>query len=103
VETGIKIIEGMRGHTSGLAIPAFVIDLPQGGGKVPLQPDYLLAQTEDELVLRNYQGHTFRYRNPVTLKSAEPTNEELCPAKNATASPPREALPVRVRRSSKCG
>jgi lysine 2,3-aminomutase len=103
VETGIKIIEGMRGHTSGLAIPAFVIDLPQGGGKVPLQPDYLLAQTEDELVLRNYQGHTFRYRNPVTLQCAEPTNEELCPAKNATASPPREALPVRVRRSSKCG
>jgi len=64
VEAGIEIIEGMRGHTSGLAIPAFVVDLPQGGGKVPLQPDYVLLQTEEELVLRNYQGRLFRYRNP---------------------------------------
>jgi len=64
VETGIKIIEGMRGHTSGLGVPTFVIDLPQGGGKVPLQPDYVLAQTEEKLILRNYEGRLFRYRNP---------------------------------------
>jgi len=64
VEVGIKIIEGMRGHTSGLAVPTFVIDLPQGGGKVPLQPNYVLLKTEEELVLRNYQGRLFRYRNP---------------------------------------
>lgn len=64
VEAGIKIIEGMRGHTSGLAVPTFVVDLSQGGGKVPLQPNYLLSQTEDELVLRNYEGRIFRYRNP---------------------------------------
>lgn len=64
VETGIKIIEGMRGHTSGLAIPTFVIDLPDGGGKVPLQPNYVLAQTSDELILRNYQGRFVWYRNP---------------------------------------
>jgi lysine 2,3-aminomutase len=64
VETGIKIIAGMRGHTSGLAIPTFVIDLPGGGGKVPLQPEYVISQTEDSLILRNYQGHVFSYRNP---------------------------------------
>ncbi len=64
VEAGIKIIEGMRGHTSGLAMPTFVVDLPQGGGKVPLQPNYVLAQTEKELLLRNYQGKLFHYRNP---------------------------------------
>ena len=64
VETGIRIIEGMRGHTSGLAVPAFVIDLPDGGGKVPLQPDYVLAKTGTEMIIRNYQGHLFRYRNP---------------------------------------
>ncbi len=64
VETGIMIIEKMRGHTSGLAVPTFVIDLPDGGGKVPLQPNYLLAQTENELILRNYQGRFFWYRNP---------------------------------------
>jgi lysine 2,3-aminomutase len=65
VEVGMKIIEGMYGHTSGLAVPTFVIDLSQGGGKIPLQPNYILAQTEDELVLRNYEGHIFHYRNPV--------------------------------------
>jgi lysine 2,3-aminomutase len=64
VETGIKIIEGLRGHTSGLAIPAFVIDLPNGGGKIPIQPNYVLSRNEDELVLRNYQGRIYHYRNP---------------------------------------
>jgi lysine 2,3-aminomutase len=64
VEVGVKIIEGMRGFTSGLAVPTFVVDLVNGGGKVPLQPNYLLAQTEDELLLRNYEGHVYRYRNP---------------------------------------
>jgi len=64
MEVGIKIIEGMRGHTSGLAVPTFVVDLPQGGGKVPLQPNYVLSQTEEELLLKNYEGQVFRYRNP---------------------------------------
>jgi lysine 2,3-aminomutase len=65
VETGINIIEGMRGYTSGLAVPTFVIDLPQGGGKVPLQPNYIRSQTEGELTLRNYQGRILRYRDPL--------------------------------------
>ncbi len=47
VETGLKIIEGLRGHTSGLAVPTFVIDLPDGGGKVPLQPNYLLRYNKE--------------------------------------------------------
>lgn len=64
VDVGIKIIEGMRGHTSGLAIPTFVVDLPDGGGKVPLQPNYVLVQNEEALELRNYQGRLFHYRNP---------------------------------------
>jgi lysine 2,3-aminomutase len=64
VEVGVRIIDGMRGHTSGLAIPSFVIDLPNGGGKVPMQPNYVLMQTRDELVLRNYARHIFQYRNP---------------------------------------
>jgi len=64
VETGTRIIEGMRGHTSGLAVPTFVVDLVQGGGKVPLQPNYVLSQTEDELLLKNYEGNVYRYRNP---------------------------------------
>lgn len=64
IETGLKIMEGLRGHTSGLAVPSFVIDLPGGGGKVPVQPSYLLKRNRDELVLRNYEGGVFRYRNP---------------------------------------
>ncbi|MCX7911535.1 MAG: KamA family radical SAM protein [Dehalococcoidales bacterium] len=68
VETGIKIIEGMRGHTSGLAVPTFVVDLVHGGGKVPLQPNYVLSMTRDELLLRNYEGKVFRYRNPNPAK-----------------------------------
>ena len=77
VEVGIKIIEGMRGYTSGLAVPTFVIDLSQGGGKVPLQPNYVLAQTQDELVLRNYEGHIFHYRNPVKQVHEESPTEAV--------------------------
>ena len=65
VQVGIKIIEKMRGNTSGLAIPSFVIDPPGGMGKIPLQHDYVLSQKEDELILKNYQGKIFSYRNPV--------------------------------------
>jgi lysine 2,3-aminomutase len=77
VETGIKIIEGLRGHTSGLAIPAFVIDLPDGGGKVPLQPDYVLAKTGAEMIIRNYQGHLFRYRNPGSIQLEMGVSEKI--------------------------
>jgi len=90
VETGIRIIEGMRGHTSGLAIPTFVIDLPQGGGKVPIQPNYVLTHTEGELVLRNYEERVFHYRNPRTVARPEPA-EVLCPAGSGTSSLPQEA------------
>ena len=54
----------MRGHTSGLAVPTFVVDLVQGGGKVPLQPNYVLAMNDEELLLKNYEGNVYRYRNP---------------------------------------
>ncbi len=66
VEVGLNMIEGLRGHTSGLAVPAFVIDLPDGGGKVPLQPNYVLKRNKEELILRNYEDNLFRYRNPRT-------------------------------------
>jgi lysine 2,3-aminomutase len=70
VETGIKIMEGLRGHTSGLAIPTYVIDLPFGGGKVPLQANYVVAKSEGELILKNYQGRLFRFRNPGSSTAA---------------------------------
>lgn len=64
IETGVNIIAGMRGYTSGMAIPTFVIDLPGGGGKVPLQPEYLISASGHEYIFRNYQGRIFRCRNP---------------------------------------
>ena len=63
IDKGIEIIEGLRGHTSGLAIPQYVIDAPGGGGKVPVNPNYLLEhdKTRQRAVLRNYQGKLFEY------------------------------------------
>ena len=61
VRKGIEIIQALRGHTTGYAIPQYVIDAPGGGGKVPLNPDYVEAITEDEIVFRNYEGRRFRY------------------------------------------
>ena len=88
VGVGIKIIAGMRGHTSGLAIPTFVVDLSQGGGKVPLQPNYVLSQTEEELLVKNYQGHIFRYRNPGKHVQEEFPAELLWPVDSAAVSVP---------------
>ncbi len=68
VDKGLEIVEGIRGHTSGLAQPMFVIDLPGGGGKVPLQPNYMLLKNEENVLLRNYEGKTFEYRNPVNTE-----------------------------------
>lgn len=61
---GIQIIEEMRGHTGGLCIPSFVVDAPGGGGKIPLQPFYLLSIGDQEIMLRNYEGLMIRYFNP---------------------------------------
>lgn len=61
VETGIRITESLVGHTSGLAVPRYVIDAPGGGGKIPLQPDYILSIEEDRVVLRNYAGKVYVY------------------------------------------
>jgi len=63
LETGLKIAESLRGHTSGLAIPHFVIDAPGGGGKIPILPNYVLHMDEEEIILRNYQNKVFRYKN----------------------------------------
>lgn len=65
VERGIEIIEGLRGHTTGYAVPSFVIDAPGGGGKIPLMPNYVVGREGDDVVLRNYAGETFRYHDPI--------------------------------------
>ena len=64
IETGRKIMRALRGWTSGLANPHFVIDAPGGGGKVPLLPEYVESFTDDEVVLRNFKGDRYVYRQP---------------------------------------
>jgi lysine 2,3-aminomutase len=64
VEAGMKIIEALRGHTSGLAVPHFVIDAPGGGGKIPIAPEYVVARDGKRWVLRNYAGETYEYVEP---------------------------------------
>ena len=64
VEKGLEIIKALRGWTSGLAVPHFVIDAPGGGGKIPLLPEYVESINDDEVVLRNYAGQRFTYKQP---------------------------------------
>ena len=64
VSKGLEIIEGLRGHTTGYAIPQFVIDGPGGGGKIPLNPDYVVENDPEKVTLRNYEGETFTYPEP---------------------------------------
>ncbi|MBI5360301.1 MAG: KamA family radical SAM protein [Planctomycetes bacterium] len=61
MERGLDIIRGLRGYTSGLAVPHFVIDAPQGGGKIPLLPKYVTRRTNKEIIMRNYKGEIYRY------------------------------------------
>ena len=64
VEKGLEIIRALRGWTSGLAVPHFVIDAPGGGGKIPLLPEYVESISDDAVVLRNYAGRRYVYRQP---------------------------------------
>jgi lysine 2,3-aminomutase len=64
IAVGINIIEKLRGHTTGYAVPSFVIDAPGGGGKIPVGPTYLISQDKGKMILRNYQGRVFEYQEP---------------------------------------
>ncbi len=65
VAKGLEIIRGLRGHTTGYAVPAFVIDAPAGGGKIPLLPEYVVGQEDHDLLLKNYAGRIYRYPDTV--------------------------------------
>ncbi|MBS1416530.1 MAG: lysine 2,3-aminomutase [Clostridia bacterium] len=64
VSKGIEIIEGLRGHTSGFAVPTFVVDAPGGGGKIPVMPEYLISMSPDKVILRNFEGVITTYSQP---------------------------------------
>lgn len=68
VSKGIEIIENLRGHTSGYAVPTFVVDAPGGGGKIPVMPNYLVSQAPGRVVVRNYEGVLTTYTEPEDYK-----------------------------------
>ncbi len=77
IEKGLEIMKALRGWTSGLAVPYYVIDAPGGGGKIPLLPDYVESINEDEVVLRNFRGQRYVYKQPqervaATVGAVEP-------------------------------
>lgn len=89
VGKGLEIIESLRGHTSGLAVPTYVLDAPGGGGKVPLAPQYLMLRTEGKVVVRNYEGVISVYTEPqpgeqptvpaeLTEPAAQQSTEGIC-------------------------
>jgi len=65
VSTGIEIIESLRGHTTGMAVPTYVVDAPGGGGKIPVMPDYLISRGHNRVILRNYEGVIVSYPEPL--------------------------------------
>jgi lysine 2,3-aminomutase len=81
VRRGLEIMENLRGHTTGYAVPTYVIDAPGGGGKVPVSPEYVLSRGSDRVVIRNFEGKIFEYpeapdgrplfRRPTKLEPAE--------------------------------
>jgi lysine 2,3-aminomutase len=77
VAKGIEIIEHLRGHTSGLAVPTYVVDAPGGGGKIPVSPQYMLSMSDEKVILRNYEGVIAAYSEP-TEKSSPCKNCETC-------------------------
>jgi lysine 2,3-aminomutase len=71
---GLEIMEGLRGHMSGLGIPTYVVDSPHGGGKIPLMPNYLVSASDDAVVLRNYEGMLVRYQAEDKANTTQPTS-----------------------------
>lgn len=89
VSKGIEIIEGLRGHTSGFAVPTFVIDAPGGGGKIPVMPNYVISSAENKVILRNFEGVITTYSEPEEYTSE--CNCEVCSGNKRT-------LPVGISR-----
>ncbi len=93
IDVGLEIMDNLRGHISGLAVPQFVIDAPGGGGKIPLLPDYVLARDKEKIILRNFKNEVFEYpdvqEEHIVLKRGR--NIEKPPKKKAKKKVP---LPV---------
>jgi lysine 2,3-aminomutase len=105
VEKGLEIVKALRGWTSGLAVPHFVIDAPGGGGKVPLLPEYVEEINEDEVIFRNYEGKRFVYKQPRQGVTVAGCGETMSPAAQSDVVPIQigKKTAARPRRRRKTG
>ena len=79
VRKGLEIMKGLRGHTTGYAVPQYVIDAPGGGGKVPVNPEYVLSRNSDRVVIRNFEGKVFEYPEARDGRPLFKPSEDFCP------------------------
>lgn len=78
VAKGIEIIEGLRGHTSGYAVPQYIVDAPGGGGKIPVMPNYQVSASDHKIILRNYEGYITTYEEPTSYTAHDPSTCYHC-------------------------
>ncbi|HKR10160.1 MAG TPA: KamA family radical SAM protein, partial [Gemmatimonadaceae bacterium] len=103
VQKGLEIIQALRGWTSGLAVPQFVIDSPGGGGKVPLLPEYVESITDDEVIFRNYEGKRYTYKQPKQVPAAPSEVERAAELNVVPISRRKTAAPRRTKRRRAAG
>ncbi len=90
VGKGLEIMEGLRGHTSGYAVPQYIVDAPGGGGKIPVMPNYLISYSDHKVVLRNYEGHITTYEEPIEYTPHDRASCRYC--QNPRPEPGQEGL-----------
>src|SRR5512145_1139791 len=78
VAKGVEIIEGLRGHTSGYAVPQYIVDAPGGGGKIPVMPNYLMSMSDHKIIVRNYEGYVTTYEEPTEYTMHDPKTCKFC-------------------------
>ena len=100
VGKGLEIMEGLRGHTSGYAVPTYVIDAPGGGGKIPVMPNYLISYSDHKVVLRNYEGYITTYEEPETYQKHDSSR---CRTASTSAPSPASPASSACSRASGCG
>jgi lysine 2,3-aminomutase len=93
-------MQALRGWTSGLAVPQFVIDSPGGGGKVPLLPEYLEQINDEEVIFRNYEGKRFTYKQPRPVQPSETDVERAAELNVVPISRKKSTAPKRRRRAA---
>ena len=90
VGKGLEIIEGLRGHTSGYAVPQFIVDAPGGGGKIPVMPNYVVSYSDHKVILRNYEGYITTYEEPAEYQPHDPSTCQYC--QNPRPEPGQEGI-----------